>query len=60
LVYEPDGSDAHLVFELRPGAYNGETLIEFLACINSNPAAGCCCCGMACGPSQPVHDRLDQ
>ena len=31
LVYEPDGSDAHLVFKLRPGAYNGETLIEFLA-----------------------------
>jgi transposase len=30
LVYEPNGSDAHLVFELRPGAYNGETLIEFL------------------------------
>src|SRR5438874_105367 len=30
LVYEPDGSDAHLVFELRPGAYNGETLIEFV------------------------------
>ena len=30
LVYEPDGSDAHLVFELRSGAYNGETLIEFL------------------------------
>jgi len=30
LVYEPDGSDAHLVFELRPGAYNGELLIEFL------------------------------
>ena len=31
LVYEPDGSDAHLVFELRPGAYNGEILIEFLS-----------------------------
>src|SRR4051794_32017909 len=31
LTYEPDGSDAHLVFELRLGAYNGETLIEFLA-----------------------------
>jgi hypothetical protein len=30
LVYEPDGSDAHLVFELRPGAYNDETLIDFL------------------------------
>ena len=30
LVFEPDGSDAHLVFQLRPGAYNGETLIEFL------------------------------
>src|SRR5436190_24326909 len=30
LVYEPDGSTAHLVFELRPGAYNTATLIEFL------------------------------
>ncbi len=30
LVYEPDGSDAHLVFQLRPGAYNGETLLAFL------------------------------
>jgi transposase len=30
LVYEPDGSDAHLVFQLRPGAYNDETLIDFL------------------------------
>jgi transposase len=30
LVYEPDGSDAHLAFELRPGAYNDETLIELL------------------------------
>jgi transposase len=31
LVYEADGSDAHLVFQLRPGAYNDETLIEFLS-----------------------------
>jgi transposase len=30
LVYEPNASDAHLVFQLRPGAYNDETLIEFL------------------------------
>jgi transposase len=30
LVYEPDGRDAHLIFQLRPGAYNGESLIEFL------------------------------
>ena len=30
LVYEPDGSDAHLVFQMRPGSYNDETLIEFL------------------------------
>jgi transposase len=30
LVYEPDASDAHLVFQLRPGAYNDEMLIEFL------------------------------
>src|SRR5205807_7606251 len=31
LAYEPDGSDAHLVFELRPGAYNHESRIEFLS-----------------------------
>ena len=24
LIYEPDASDAHLVFEVRPGTYNGE------------------------------------
>ena len=30
LGYEPDGSDAHLVFQLRPGAYNDEALIEFV------------------------------
>jgi len=34
LAYEPDGSDAHLVFQLRPGAYNDETLIEFLSELN--------------------------
>jgi transposase len=34
LAYEPDGSNAHLVFELRPGAYNDETLIEFLRELN--------------------------
>ncbi|HEX8994832.1 MAG TPA: IS630 family transposase [Ktedonobacterales bacterium] len=34
LAYEPDGSDAHLFFELRPGAYNDETLIEFLSGLN--------------------------
>jgi transposase len=34
LAYEPDGSDAHLVFQLRPGAYNDESLIEFLSDLN--------------------------
>ena len=34
LVYEPDGSDAHLVFDLRPGAYKDEMLIEFLSELN--------------------------
>ena len=34
LVYEPDGSDAHLFFQLRPGAYNDETLIAFLSDLN--------------------------
>jgi hypothetical protein len=36
LAYEPDGSDAHLVFELRPGAYNDETLIEVLTFLNEH------------------------
>src|SRR6266536_3191533 len=35
LAYEADGSDAHLFFELRPGAYNDETLIEFLTELNA-------------------------
>ena len=34
LAYEADGSDAHLFFELRPGAYNDETLIQFLTELN--------------------------
>ena len=34
LAYEPDGSNAHLFFELRPGAYNDELLIEFLSELN--------------------------
>src|SRR5918994_795915 len=36
LAYEPDGSNAHLMFELRPGAYNDETLIEFLTFLNEH------------------------
>jgi transposase len=34
LAYEPDGCDAHLIFQLRPGAYNDETLIDFLGQLN--------------------------
>jgi hypothetical protein len=30
LAYEPDGSSTQLVFRIRPGAYNDESLIEFL------------------------------
>ena len=42
LVYEPDGSDAHLVFQLRPGAYNDELLIEFLSDLTCWSNARCC------------------
>jgi transposase len=31
LVYEADGSAAHLVFQLHTGAYNDESLIAFLS-----------------------------
>ena len=30
IAYEPDASAAELVFQLRPGAYNDEALVEFL------------------------------
>jgi putative transposase len=30
VAYAPDGSDAWLVFAMRPGAYNQDSLIEFL------------------------------
>ena len=29
LAYEPDGTDAQLVFQMRPGSYNDESFIEF-------------------------------
>ncbi len=31
LCYQPNGTDACLVFQMRSGAYNDETLISFLA-----------------------------
>ena len=31
VVYAPDGSDAWLCFQMKPGSYNDESLIEFLA-----------------------------
>ena len=31
LAFEPAGSDAHLIFQLRPGAYNDVALIQFLS-----------------------------
>ena len=34
LAYEPDGTEAQLVFQIRPGAYNDETLIEFLTAMH--------------------------
>jgi len=42
LAYEPDGSDAHLFFELRPGAYNDEALIAFLSELTRSSHATCC------------------
>jgi len=36
LVFEPDGSTAHFVFQLRPGAYNDETLIAFLTDLHAH------------------------
>src|SRR5215207_10208303 len=52
LVYEPDGSDAHLVFELRPGAYNDELLIDFLTVARHRAAPRAVDLGRPAGPSQ--------
>ena len=56
LAYEPDGSDAHLVFQLRPGAYNDETLIEFLTEVHQHERAlGAADLGRTALASQPTH-----
>ena len=34
LAYAPDGADARLVFQTRPGAYNDESLIDFLDAVH--------------------------
>ena len=33
LAYEPDGTDAHLIFQMRTGAYNDQTLVAFLTAL---------------------------
>ena len=51
LAYEPDGSDAHLVIQLRPGAYNNEMLIQFLAQLNEIEQR----CVLLIGDGLPSH-----
>ena len=58
LCYRPDRSAAELVFATQPGAYNTETLIEFLgSCATTSarrqdhPALG-----RTAQPPQPRHD----
>jgi transposase len=40
LAYWPDGPQAALVFQMRPGAYNDESLIEFLAEVHGHLDGG--------------------
>lgn len=58
LVYEADGSDAHLVFQMRPGAYNDELLIEFLTDLHQleQDRSGRPGLGRAALAPQPPHD----
>ena len=51
LVYERDGSDARLAFELRPGASNTETLIEYLTFLHELEADR----ARACRPKSPTR-----
>jgi len=47
--FAPDGSDAWLVFNMRPGAYNDTSLIEFLEDLHDLK-----------GPKTPMHGRLQE
>ena len=60
LAYEPDGTDAHLVFELRPGAYTDALLIEFLSNLNEVEQRPVLLIwdGLPASASQSAHDRL--
>ncbi len=60
LAYEPDGSDAQLIFQMRPGAYNDQSLIEFLTEMHALPNlnvdhlvdTGCRCTLTGCRPAR--------
>ena len=39
LAYAHDRSDARIIFETRPGAYNDDSLIEFLAALHDELGA---------------------
>jgi hypothetical protein len=58
LAYEPDGSDAHLFFELRPGAYNDETLIAFLSDLCGRATRHPADLGRIAVAPQSAHERL--
>jgi hypothetical protein len=60
LAYEPDGSDAHLFFQLRPGAYTDEALVAFLSELDEVEQRNVLLIwdGLP-SPSQPPHERLD-
>ena len=60
LCYRPDRSAAELVFATQPGAYNTETLIEFLGQLRDHLGdnARSPALGRTAQPSQPRHDPV--
>ena len=62
LVYEIDASNAHLVFQMRPGAYNDEGLIEFLSELHELEQRSVMLLwdGLPSHRSRRMHDWLDE
>jgi hypothetical protein len=59
LAYAHDRSQARIVFQTRPGAYNDESLIEFLQALHDELGATKVTLIWDGLPSQPPHAGLD-
>jgi len=66
LAYKADGSEAALVFQIKEGSYNTESLIGFLEDLHEHFGAACGCPTASAGayaserPSAPADGSLER